>query len=98
MEPKIEGADYWAHVHALENDCERSTFASATFTSEVAMRLGTVTSLLYRLASCHWGCHVITHPLGIVSSYDCLADRVIGAGSSEAFSVDDGAQGGVGLS
>ena len=41
---------------------------------------------------------VITHPLGIVSSYDCLADRVIGAGSSEAFSVDDGAQGGVGLS
>ena len=41
---------------------------------------------------------VITHPLGIVSSYDGLADRVVGAGSSEAFSVDDGAQGGVGLS
>ncbi len=42
--------------------------------------------------------NVITHPLGIVSSHDGLADRVIGAGSCEAFSVDDGAQGGVGLS
>ena len=40
---------------------------------------------------------VITHPLEIVSAGDGVSDGMVGADARQAFGVDDGTQGGVGM-
>lgn len=45
-----------------------------------------------------WGAFlVITHPLEIVSAGDGVSDGMVGADARQAFGVDDGTQGGVGM-
>ena len=56
-----EGIGYWEHSRGLENTCEQTSLAASTANSEIVARLGTITSLLYRLASCYWGCHGKEH-------------------------------------
>lgn len=71
--PFPEGEEYWVRTRQLENSCERNTLTSALAESEVAVRLGTVVSLLYRLASCYWGCHGREHVFEYLSGRTCTS-------------------------
>lgn len=71
--PFPEGAEYWGLTRRLEDDCERETLTSAIADSELAERLGTVTSLLYRMASCYWGCHGKEHVFEYLSGRTCTS-------------------------
>lgn len=84
MEPKIESFRYWVVVRDCEASCEKETLSAGLFRSEIAMRLGTVTSLLYRLACCHWGCHGKEHIFEFLAGRTCTsansAVRLLGFG------------------
>lgn len=80
-----EGAAYWTLSRSAEQACEASSIAAASGGhSEVAARLGTVLSLLYRTASCFWGCHGKEHVFEYLAGRTCTsahsAYRLIGFG------------------
>ena len=80
-----EGVEYWTLSRSAEQACEASSVAAATGGgSEVPARLGTVLSLLYRTASCYWGCHGKEHVLEYLAGRTCTsahsAYRLIGFG------------------
>jgi len=56
-----EGREYLAFLREIENSCEDTTYAALGSEEKslkgIVEQLGTVLSLLYRLASCFWGCH-----------------------------------------
>lgn len=41
--------------------------------NDVAARLGTVLSILYRVASCHWGCHGKEHVFEYLAGRTCTS-------------------------
>jgi hypothetical protein len=80
-----KGVAYWTLSRSAEQACEASSLAAAaTGESEVSLRLGTVLSLLYRTASCYWGCHGKEHVLEYLAGRTCTsahaAYRLIGFG------------------
>jgi hypothetical protein len=82
-----EGMEFLKFMRSIENDCEStsSTIVSANDAdAERIEKLGRVLSLLYRLASCHWGCHgkehVLEYLIGRVCTSAQSAIRLMGFG------------------
>lgn len=80
-----EGASYWRLSRSVEDSCEAASVAVATTgKSDVAVKLGTVVSLIYRMASCHWGCHGKEHVFEYLAGRTCTsahsAYRLMGFG------------------
>lgn len=80
-----EGDEYWALSRKAEESCQLSSSAAADLGNDgVSTRLGTVISLLYRVACCHWGCHGKEHTLEYLAGRTCTsahsAFRLIGFG------------------
>ena len=80
-----EGGSYWNLSRSAEQSCEAASVASGSTTvSNVSAKLGTVVSLLYRMACCHWGCHGREHVFEYLAGRTCTsahsAYRLIGFG------------------
>lgn len=79
-----ESISYWHLIRSTEQACEVATRAQELVSGEVASRLGTVMSLLYRMACCHWGCHEKEHVFEYLAGRTCSsahsAFRLIGFG------------------
>jgi hypothetical protein len=80
-----EGEAFWALAALAEGNCENVTRAQAGVpASQVARGLGTVLSLLYRMACCHWGCHGREHVFEYLAGRTCTSAqssfRLIGFG------------------
>lgn len=65
--------------------CEEASLGRCgTVNGNIAAGLGTVVSLLYRMASCHWGCHGREHVFEYLAGRTCTsaksAYRLIGFG------------------
>lgn len=56
-----EGREYLTFLRGIENSCENTSYtvlgSEEKSLKDIIEQLGTVLSLLYRLASCFWGCH-----------------------------------------
>ena len=80
-----EGANYWRLSRSAEQACEATSHAfEASAPSDIASRLGTVLSLLYRTACCHWHCHGKEHVFEYLAGRTCTsahsAYRLVGFG------------------
>ena len=80
-----EGLDFWKLSRSAEQACEASSLAAAASKStDVSARLGSVLSLLYRMASCYWGCHGKEHVFEYLAGRTCTsaqsAYRLLGFG------------------
>ena len=80
-----EGNEYWAFSHTAEDGCQLSSLGAVDLDNDgVSTRLGTVTSLMYRVACCYWGCHGREHTLEYLAGRTCTsahsAYRLMGFG------------------
>lgn len=84
MEPFPEGSEYWRLTRVAEEQCESLTLAAQVNSDGISTRLGTVMSLLYRMACCHWGCQGREHVFEYLAGRTCTsaqsAYRLIGFG------------------
>jgi hypothetical protein len=80
-----ENNSFWELSRSAEQACEVASQSSPEVgQSEITTRLGTVVSLLYRMACCHWGCHAHEHVFEYLAGRTCTsaqsAYRLIGFG------------------
>jgi hypothetical protein len=80
-----EGLEYWSLSRAAEEACEStSSELLSAKESAVSAQLGSITSMLYRVACCHWGCHEKEHVFEYLAGRTCTsvhsAYRLIGFG------------------
>jgi hypothetical protein len=70
-----EGSAFWELSCYAEGQCEAISLAQAFHDGQfgVAARLGTVLSLLYRMACCHWGCHGKEHVFEFLAGRTCTS-------------------------
>lgn len=79
-----EGASYWRLSRTAEEACESQSLTGQSPVAVITLKLGTVVSLLYRMACCHWGCHGKEHVFEYLAGRTCTsvhsAYRLIGFG------------------
>ncbi len=81
-----EGIAFLELSRDIEGRCETISISqfSKRDENDVAARLGTILSLLYRLACCHWGCHGKEHVFEFLAGRTCTsalsAFRLMGFG------------------
>lgn len=68
-----EGIDYWHQMRSFEGACEAKTIKDNLSHSDILDKLGTITSLMYRIAGCHWGCHGKNHVIEYLSGRVCTS-------------------------
>lgn len=68
---RCEGAEYWHQMRLFEQNCENETIRQSFSENEIFKKLGTIVSLLYRVAECHWGCHGREHIFEYFSGRVC---------------------------